>query len=105
MFNYNPIAAHPQHAHSGKLITEKMIAHDPQIKQTAAEMQDKAVQGLNKFPADSAFISEEAKRAFREKDEIRRRKKESFDQEKQKKKKKKNKFQAYLDAMESEGDL
>lgn len=102
MFNYNPVAAQPHHNHADKLITDKMMAHDPQLKQATADMQDKAVQALRKFPADSAYISDEAKKAFEEKDEIRR--KEDYLKEKKKKKRQQNnsKFKAYQDAQEQE---
>lgn len=101
MLNYNPIASQPQHTHGDKLLTEKMMAHDPQLKQAVVDMNDKAIQGLREFPADSAFISDEAKRAFKEKEELRRRRGDYL-KEKKEKKRQNQKYRAYEEAQRDE---
>lgn len=107
MFNYNPIAAQPQ-PQADKLAAEKMALNTAAVKQTGTNIQNKLVQPMRDFPADSAFISDEARKAFEKRDAIKRREREQEEQQedlnKKKKKKKKKVYNPYLKKYEEARD-
>jgi predicted ATPase len=88
---------------------EKLAVTTAQLRQTGTDVQDKIVQPMREFPQDSANISEEAQRAFAEKERVRRREEEERrrqgqPQGKNKKKDPRNPFNAYQQAQECEED-
>jgi len=89
---------------------EKTAVTTAQLRQTGTDVQDKVVQPTREFPQDSANISEEAQRAFAERDRVRRREEEERrrqqggDRRQQKKKDSRNPFGAYQQAHDLEED-
>lgn len=72
MLEHNPILAQ-QHNPAERMAAEKQVdVNNPALRQTGTDVVNKEVSPLREFPADSAFISDEARKAFEKRDEQQR---------------------------------
>ena len=117
MLEHNPIMAH-QHNPAEKMAAEKSASvNNTALNQTGTDVKNKMVSPMREFPGDSAFISDEAKKAFEKQDEQKRvddaneemaKKWEKDALKKKKKKKQKNKnpyLKVYDHAREVEEEI
>ena len=100
MFEYNPINAQQDTVSDRQAMEKSSTLNNAALKQTGTDIQNKNVSPVRDFPADSAFISEEARKAFEKQDEIKRQnemydkwQKDALEKEKEEKKKQHEKHQ------------